>query len=233
MQTVFVCGGKGTRLRPSHVGPKSLLRLGDATLLARLVERLSGLHRSNRPPLVIVDAHDRETSDAVHHLLPSVQILPQQQPDGVANALLLARPFIDDDVVVALGDLFVDGEIPPLPAGPALVYWREARAAETRKNFGIASTSSGVVSSVIEKPQECDGLECGMGLYVLTPTVISRFEDAPIDPQTGERGITSGLQRAIAAGDSFRVVPFSGYYCNVNSRADVADVERHLAVRAC
>ena len=68
-----------------------------------------------------------------------------------------------------------------------------------------------------------------MGVYVLTPSVISCFHKARVDSRTGERGITDGVQAAIAAGIRFRAIPFSGYYNNVNSSADLVAVEQYLA----
>ena len=228
MQTVFVCGGKGTRLAPRRVGPKSLVTVGGTTLLARIVASVGAFHDSARPPLVIIDAQDDETPLALTALLPTARVIRQAQPDGVANALLLAEPFLDNMVLVTLGDLFLDGAFAPFPRGPGLVVWRDAPAAETQKNFGVSLNADGSVSGVIEKPVDCRGLRCGMGVYVLTRSVISAFRDAPIDARTGERGITAAVQAALDAGVAFNAIPFSGYYNNVNSLADVAAVGHHL-----
>lgn len=229
MQAVFVCGGRGTRLTPRRVGPKSLVQIGGSTLLARLVAYIGDLHSSREPPVVIIDSQDDDTPNALRHLLPAARVIHQAQPDGVANALLLARPFLDEDVIVTLGDLFFDGTFGTIPRGPGLLFWRDAPAVETRKNFGIALRSDGRVAEVIEKPADPRGLSCGMGVYVLTPSVISRFRDAPVDGCTGERGITAGLQAAIDAGIMFRPIPFTGYYNNINSYRDVAAAESYLA----
>jgi len=228
MQAVFVCGGKGTRLGPRRVGPKSLVPLGGSSLLARLIGALRGLHTSAKAPIVIVDAQDGETPAAVSSLLPEVRIVRQARPDGVANALLLAAPLLDDVVCAVLGDVFIDGRFAPFPHAPAVFFWREAPAEETGKNFGISLDGAGSVRAVIEKPAD-RALRCGMGVYVLTRSIVSRFCDAPIDARTGERGITTAIQSAIDAGNAFTAVPFSGYYNNVNSPADVAAIEHYLA----
>jgi dTDP-glucose pyrophosphorylase len=228
MQAVFVCGGKGSRLRPQHAGPKSLTPVAGATLLARLVSRFAPLHSSRRPPVVIVSSDDAETPQAVAPLLPGAHIVYQPWPDGVANALLLSQPFLDEEVIVTLGDVFLDGPLTLAPA-PALFLWREAPPADTRNNFGVALTADGLVSGVIEKPDDDRRLACGMGVYLLTRSAIAAFRDAPIDVRTGERGITDGIQAAIEAGVRFRAIPFSGYYSNVNSPRDIAAIERTVA----
>jgi dTDP-glucose pyrophosphorylase len=228
MQLVLVCGGKGTRLRSRRAGPKSLVPLGGTSLLARLTGALAGVHTSARPPIVIVDANDRETPAAIASLMPSATLVRQAQPDGVANALLVAEPLLDNMVCVVLGDVFVHGAIVPMPHTPALFVWRDASPVETRKNFGVSFDAAGVVRSVIEKPTDCDGLACGMGVYVFSHAMIADFARAPIDAATGERGITMAIQSAIVAGHSLDAVQFSGHYVNVNSPADVEAVERYL-----
>ena len=228
MQLVFVCGGRGTRLTPRQVGPKSLIPLGGSTLLARLAGALAGFHTSAKPPIVIVDARDQETPAAVTSLLPTARIVRQPRPDGVANALLLPEPQLDDRVCAVLGDVFVEGAFAPFPHVPALLFWRDAPPEETRKNFGISLDCAGAVRAVIEKPHDCRDMRCGMGIYVLGRSVISGFCGAPIDARSGEQGMTTAIQSAIDAGLTFDAVPFSGYYNNVNSPFDVAAVEHRL-----
>ena len=188
---------------------------------------MAPLHRSQLPPVVIVDAADEETPRAVDEQLPAVRVVRQPHPDGVANAILLARPCLDDTVLVTLGDLFLDGEFPNILTTPAVAVWRAAPAAEIRKNFGVAVDRDGRVTSVVEKPDRIAGLECGVGVYVLSKAAIACFERAPIDSR-GERGITAGIQTAIETGVAFRTLPFDGYYNNVNSHEDLAAVEAFL-----
>jgi dTDP-glucose pyrophosphorylase len=229
MQAVLICGGKGTRLRPGLAGPKSLAPVGGATLLAGLVSHIARFHTSPKPPVVVVDARDQKTPKALEDLLPGARVVHQQQPDGVANALLLAQPLLDAVAIVSLGDLFLDGTFATIPSEAGLSFWRDAPAEETANNFGIATRADGFVAGVIEKPANPRGLSCGMGVYVLTPSVISCFRNARVDSRTGERGITDGIQAAIEAGVRFRAIPFSGYYKNVNTSADVMAVESYLA----
>src|SRR5689334_12659634 len=196
MQTVFVCGGKGTRLAPRPVGPKSLVPVGGASLFERLVTALHPFHQSRRPPIVILDAEDRDSPEAVRRLIPAARIVRQPEPDGVANAILLAEPFLDERVVVVLGDVFLEGSLPILPTNAALMVWREAPATEVSRNFGVVSDRHGRVVRVLEKPEPSPQLQCGMGIYILTTAAISCFARTPVGAN-GERGITAAIQCAI------------------------------------
>src|SRR5438105_5501590 len=232
MQVVYVCGGKGHRLHPRPVRGKSLMPVGGASLLMRLVDRFASFHRSKKPPVVIVDADDGQTPRAVDVLLPGARVVAQRHADGVANALLLAQPMLDETVLVTLGDLFLHGVLAAIDPRPALVVSPAGGPADPRQHFGAVSAAD-VVSHVVEKPRDCAGMQCGVGVYVLTQPAISCFRAAPVDARTGERGITDGLQAAIDAGIDFRVIRFSGYYRNVNTRADVAAIEDYLARPVC
>lgn len=231
MQLVMVCGGKGRRLRSVHHGPKSLLEVGGATLVSRIIEIFVRHHDSLRPPVVIVDAADGITSAAIKKQLPLARIIRQPRPDGVANALLLAESMLDDTFIVVLGDLFLDGIVADLPRTPALIVWNHALETETRKNFGIA-VENGVARYVLEKPAATGRLFCGIGAYVLNRDVLACFRRAAIDAVSGERGITAGLQTAIESGIRFECLGFSGYYNNVNTPDDARAVERYLHLRA-
>ena len=75
---------------------------------------------------------------------------------GVDQLQELAQPLLDDTVIVALGDLFLDGTFAPFPVGAGLVFWRGAPAGEAAQNFGIATRPDGFASAVVEKPV-CEG----------------------------------------------------------------------------
>ena len=232
MQTVFICGGRGTRLARSG-GPKSLVQVGGITLLEGLVSTFRPFHTSTSPPVVVVDRGDELTPRALTSLLPNATIVRQPVPDGVASALLLARPFIDDVAIFTLGDLFLDGHFGDIPQRSSLMFWRGASPDAVTRNFGVVVGPDGAADAVVEKPADSDGLACGIGVYVLTPATISTFHAVPRDPVTGERGITDGIQAAIAAGVRFQLTPFVGFYTNINTRSDLAAVENHLARPVC
>ena len=229
-QLVVICGGRGTRWpgRPPGV-PKSMVELAGEPLVARLWRQLRPHHTSIAPPIFVVAAGDTMVSGFVAARIPSATVVVQAAPDGVANAVRLALPHLTGPALVALGDVVIDGELAaPAPPAPALVIWREAPAAVTRRNFGVRLDRDGAPEAVIEKPTDADGLCCGLGLYSLTPEVIGRFGAAPVTPSTGEREITAALAFAMRT-TRFGVWGFTGRYFNLNTAADLAEAERILA----
>lgn len=232
MQTVFVCGGRGTRLRPGHHGPKTLLTVGGESLLSRLVRQCLPLHHSPEPPLVVVDGSDHETPCLLPALLPRARLVVQPTPDGVARALLLTRPFLAGPVLVVLGDVFLDGPVPPPPETPAIYVWRDAAPADVRSNFGVSMTEDDHVSAVEEKPADGSRWSCGIGLYVVDARTLDAVARSAPHTSVAEYGITDALAVALAAGVKMRAVPFRGFYRNVNTAADVLAVEARLSCRA-
>jgi dTDP-glucose pyrophosphorylase len=69
-------------------------------------------------------------------------------------------------------------------------------------------------------------------VYVLTRESVGALRRAPVS-RSGERGITDGMRAAIDVGITFGTVPFSGYYANVNSAADLESVARHVDTPSC
>jgi dTDP-glucose pyrophosphorylase len=169
MQAVLICGGKGTRLRPGHAGPKSLASVGGSTLLAGLVSQIGRFHTSPKPPIVVVDAQDQDTPEALADLLPGARVVLQPQPDGVANALLLAQPLLTTCAIVTLGDIFLDGIVRIDPARGGIVVLVRRTAEETRTT-GIAACADGFVLGVLKTGQS-SGLELRHGRVKMLTSV--------------------------------------------------------------
>src|SRR5947209_6097723 len=135
-QLVMICGGRGTRWpgRPAGVA-KSMVELAGEPVAARLWRQLRPLHTSAAPPIVVVAAGDTTASRFATAREPSAICVEQAAPDGVANAVRLALPHLVGPALVALGDIVIDGEFGASPPAPALVIWRDAPPAMTKKNF--------------------------------------------------------------------------------------------------
>jgi glucose-1-phosphate thymidylyltransferase len=230
-QLVFICGGKGTRLRSGSgdLVPKSLTEVGGEPIVSRLIRTFLPLHTSEAAPVFIVAQGDSLTPQVIHARLGSkATIVEQAVPDGVANAVLLAASHLRDTALVFLGDIILEGEFSqPLPSESAVCVWKEAPDEATHENFGVRA-AGGVVVEMVEKPANPKGLACGIGVYALTQDFIAQFANAPINPIKGEREITEALKYAVSRGHPLGTFEFSGIYVNINRLTDRTKAEEIL-----
>jgi dTDP-glucose pyrophosphorylase len=204
-----------------------MVELGGEPLLGRLWRQLSPRHTSTAAPILVAAAGDARVPAFARAHAPSARVVTQPEPDGVANAVLLALPHLAGPALVVLADIVLDAELGPPPPPPALVTWPAAPAEATRKNFGIRCGRDGAPLELVEKPSTAEGLLCGIGMYWLTPAVIERFGAAPLHPRTGEREITAALAFTMRE-TPYRLWELKGRYFNVNTAADLAEAEAAL-----
>jgi dTDP-glucose pyrophosphorylase len=224
-QLVFICGGRGTRLRGAEgTGlPKSLTEVAGEPIARRLIRQFQHLHSAGPGPIVIVAKGDDLTPGVVREALGSRAVIVEQAaPDGVANAVLLALPHLAGKALVFLGDVVLQGTFSaPLPATSAVCVWREAPPDATRENFGVV-VDNGAVVEMVEKPADPRGLLCGIGVYALTRDAIALFASSPVNPVKGEREITEALRHLVRHRVPLGAFEFSGRYININRLADRA-----------
>jgi len=230
-QLIFICGGRGTRLRGADGGglPKSLTDIGGEPIARRLIRQHLHLHTAGPGPIVIVAQGDDLTPKVVRETLGSRAIIVgQEKPDGVANAILLAAPHLVANALVFLGDIVLAGTYSqPLPEQSAVCIWREATPETTAENFGVV-LKDGAVAEMIEKPTDTKGLLCGIGVYALTREAIALFASSPINPVKDEREITEALRHLVRHRVPLGAFEFSGLYININRVADKARADALL-----
>jgi dTDP-glucose pyrophosphorylase len=230
-QLVFICGGKGTRLRSDSTStlPKSLTEIAGESIIGRLIRQFQDLHTGGPGPIVIVAQGDELTPNVIRASLGMRPVIVEQEkPDGVANAILLALPHLVGNALIFLGDIVLEGAFSQLPgSGSAICVWDEAPDEATRENFGVM-LKDGVVAELIEKPIDPRDLKCGIGVYALERDCIAQFAHSPIDPLRGEREITEALRYVNRTGFSLNAFHFSGAYININRLADRSRAEEIL-----
>ncbi|MDT0616067.1 glucose-1-phosphate thymidylyltransferase [Streptomyces lancefieldiae] len=232
MKALVLSGGSGTRLRPiTHTSAKQLVPVANKPVLFYGLES-------------IADAGITEVGIVVGHTAPEIEeavgdgsafglrvsYIRQEEPLGLAHALLVSRDFLgDDDFVMYLGDNFIVGGITKLvkdfrESGP------DAKILLTRvsdpRQFGVAVLDEdGGVIGLEEKPEDPKSDLALVGVYLFSPLVHEAAR--AIKPSwRNELEITDAIQELIESGARVESEVIDGYWKDTGNVDDMLEVNR-------
>ncbi|MFF4661768.1 glucose-1-phosphate thymidylyltransferase [Streptomyces sp. NPDC001282] len=232
MKALVLSGGAGTRLRPiTHTSAKQLVPVANKPVL------FYGLEAIAEAGITEVGIIVGETADEIREAVGDgsrlgidVTYIPQEQPLGLAHAVLIARDFLgDDDFVMYLGDNFIVGGITGLVDG----FRKERPDAQillTRvldpTSFGVAELDAeGRVVGLEEKPREPKSDLALVGVYLFTPAIHEAVRS--IEPSwRGELEITHAIQWLIDQERDVRSTTIRGYWKDTGNVTDMLEVNR-------
>ncbi len=181
MKGIILAGGSGTRLYPiTHVVSKQLLPLYDKPMIyyPLSVLMLAGI----RDILIISTPHDLPKFEALFgdgsQLGLSFSYARQPKPEGIAQAFLIGKPFIDNQsVCLILGDNIFYGHGLPETMRHAMArkngatvfgYW-----VKHPQRYGVVDfDASGKVVDIQEKPSKPPSNWAVTGLYFYDRRVV-------------------------------------------------------------
>ncbi|HWE14218.1 MAG TPA: glucose-1-phosphate thymidylyltransferase [Solirubrobacteraceae bacterium] len=206
LKGLILSGGKGTRLRPiTHTSAKQLVPVANRPVLFYAIQAMSdaGIEQVG---IIIAPETGEEirsvTGDGDRFGLQITYIV-QDQPAGLAHAVLTAEPFLQDSpFVMYLGDNLLQGGIDELVrdfnnhAPDALILLTPVADPE---NYGVAELQDGAVVRLVEKPATPRTDLALVGVYMFTAAI----HDAAraIRPSArGELEITDAIQHLVDQG---------------------------------
>jgi glucose-1-phosphate thymidylyltransferase len=234
VKVVIPLAGKGTRLRPhTHVTPKPLLRVGDKPVMSYILDDLRelGVHEA-----VFITGHLKERVEEYmsdEYADFRVHYVEQPVQNGTAGAVDLARPYIDEDLLIIFVDTLFDadlGMVKRLPPDVAGVIW--VKEVEDYQRFGVVVTDDeGNMRQIIEKPSEPISRLANIGLYYIRDwrllfEGIDHTLAAPPGP-SGEYYLTDAFQYMIDRGAKIRTVPVEGWY-DAGKPETLLETNRHV-----
>ncbi|MBH1937194.1 glucose-1-phosphate thymidylyltransferase [Streptomyces sp. AV19] len=234
MKALVLAGGTGSRLRPiTHTAAKQLLPVANKPVLFYGIEAIRDAGITEVGVVVGDTARDiRAALGDGSRFGIRVTYIPQEQPLGLAHAVLTARQFLgDDDFVMYLGDNFVVGGI------TALVEEFRAERPDAQilltevsdpSAFGVAELDAeGRVVGLEEKPAAPRSDLALVGVYLFTPAVHEAVR--AITPSArGELEITDALQWLLDTGHRVRSTRVTGYWKDTGNVADMLEVNRSV-----
>lgn len=173
MKGLILCGGNGTRLRPiTNNLQKQLLPIANKPIVFYIIEDMikSGIHDIG----IVVGPNKDQVIKAIQSREWGINIkfINQEAPLGLANAVLSARDFLDEEFVMYLGDNILVGGI-----------------SEYIRNFKDKQADACILITDVNNPEEC-------GMAVVNRNgIVEEVREKPgrVDPKLENKKNTFGI----------------------------------------
>jgi glucose-1-phosphate thymidylyltransferase len=233
MKGIILAGGTGTRLLPlTKITNKHLLPICDKSMIFYPLETLQ---RSGIREVLITT--DRQFLDQFKKMLGNgeklgmrISFAIQENPDGIAGALKLAKKFVgDDSMMVILGDNIFENDfladVQSFKFG-AKIFLKQVHNPE---RFGVAELIDEKVVSLQEKPKNSKSDLAVVGVYFYDKSVFDII--AKIKPSTrGELEITD-VNNFYLKEKKLLATKIKGFWSDAGTFESLAEVTKFIRER--
>jgi glucose-1-phosphate thymidylyltransferase len=207
LKGLILSGGRGTRLRPiTYTSAKQLVPVANKPVLFYGLEALAGAGIDEIGIIISPETGGeiRKTAGDGASFGVSITYIEQDEPLGLAHAVLTAEPFLGDSpFVMYLGDNLLRDGVTDLvstfrsEAPDALILLTPVNDPE---NYGVAELDVDErVARLVEKPREPQSNLALVGVYMFTPSILESAR--AIEPSgRGELEITDAIQHLVDGG---------------------------------
>lgn len=227
MKGLILCGGKGSRLRPiTDSIPKPLIPIANKPLIFYTIELLlkSGIKEIG---IVVNEKNKKLFKRSLKNKFDAnFHYIVQKESKGIANALLQAEKFIDNDkFIMILGDnsfqvdleKTIDDFITSKSNCKLLL-----KTVENPERFGVAYIGDDKIINVEEKPKTSFSDLAITGIYAFDHNIFNACKK--IKPsKRSEYEITDAISWMIQKGYYVNYEILNGYWKDVDRHQDVVD----------
>lgn len=232
LKGLILSGGRGTRLRPiTHTSAKQLVPVANRPVLFYGIEAMA---QAGIEEVGIIIAP--ETGDEIRAAVGDgsafgvkVTFIVQDEPAGLAHAVLTAEPFLGTDpFVMYLGDNLLQGGIDGLVsdfranAPDALILLTPVSDPE---HYGVAELDGDRVVALAEKPPAPRTNLALVGVYMFTACVHDASRAIEPSPR-GELEITDAIQHLVDTGRRVEPHIVKGWWKDTGRLEDMLEANR-------
>jgi len=230
MKGLILSGGHGTRLRPiTYSQQKQLIPVANKPILFYAIDDLIEAGVKDIGIIVgpnrdqVIETVEAEPWDA------TIQFIPQEEPRGLAHAILVAEDFLDDDFVMYLGDnILREGIVEHAATFKANKHDASIMLTEVPnpEDFGIAELNDdGTIKQLVEKPKVPPSNLALVGIYFFKPVILDACKQ--IKPSwRNELEITDAIQWLISNGFAVGWTKVEGWWKDTGKTEDIFEANR-------
>lgn len=230
MKALILSGGSGTRLRPlTYSQQKQLIPIANKPVLFYAIRDV--IEAGVKDIGIIVGPNKEQVADAVLSAKwdANIEFIYQGDPKGLAQTILVAEDFLDDDFVMYLGDNILKGGITEhaerfCSLNPdSLVMLTQV---DEPQRFGVADIdSNGKIRKLVEKPKVPPSNYALVGIYFFKPIIIDACHQ--IKPSwRNELEITDAIQWLIDNGYRVEASIVGSWWKDTGKPEDILEANR-------
>ncbi|MFH1450869.1 MAG: sugar phosphate nucleotidyltransferase, partial [archaeon] len=197
-KALILAAGDGKRMQPlSDTRNKSLMPVANKPILLRSLDALKEAGISEVCVIINPESEVKAFLGTEQNQL-SLFFVEQSEPLGTAHAISMAKDKLTDDFLVLNGDdLCAPEHLKNVITSHKSKATVSVIKKENPQGLGIVEVENNIVTSIIEKPANSEGVHfVNIGIYAFSPEIFKIIETLERSPR-GEYEITDAIQKII------------------------------------